>query len=95
MLVPAPPARSNGSRRGANPAGQEASIEDWPYLDTDALAKTRSRKVCMTCHWSRHHAGANFIPLLTCQPRQGLLGQGDHLTRRCQGWSDDRTRQQG
>ena len=27
-------------------------IEDWPYLDSDVLLKTRSRKVCMTCHSS-------------------------------------------
>ena len=29
----------------------EASIEEWPYLDEGVLLKTRSRKVCMTCHW--------------------------------------------
>jgi hypothetical protein len=30
------------------------------------LLKTRSRKVCMTCRWFRHHAGVNGIPVLTC-----------------------------
>ena len=25
-------------------------IEEWPYLDEAVLLKTRSRKVCMTCH---------------------------------------------
>lgn len=29
-------------------------------------------KVCMTCHWFRHHAGVNRIPVLTCQLHQGL-----------------------
>ncbi len=38
---------------------------------------TRSRKVCMTCHWFRHYAGVNCIPV---------------LTSRCQGWSDDLVR---
>jgi hypothetical protein len=23
-----------------------------PYLDCEVLLNTRSRKVCMTCHWS-------------------------------------------
>ena len=32
---------------------------------------------------------------LTCQLHQGLLPHGEHLTRRCQGWTDDMTRQQG
>jgi hypothetical protein len=95
MLVPAPTARSHGTRRGANPAGEEASIEEWPYLDEGVLRPSRSRKVCMTCHFFRHHAGANCIPLLTCQLHQGLLAQGDHLTRRCQGWTDDLARQRG
>ena len=49
----------------------------------------------MTCHFFRHHAGVNCIPLLTCQLHQGLLAQGDHLTRRCQGWTDDLARQRG
>ena len=57
----------------------ETSIEEWPYLDEAVLLKTRSRKVCMTCHWFRHHAGVNCIPV---------------LTSRCQGWSDDMVRRQ-
>ena len=39
-------------------------IEEWPYRDQEVLLRTRSRKVCMTCHWFRHHAGPNCIPLL-------------------------------
>ena len=39
-------------RRAAEGVGSiEASIEEWPYLDEGVLLKTRSRKVCMTCHW--------------------------------------------
>jgi hypothetical protein len=32
-------------------------IEEWPYLDQQVLVPTRSRKVCLTCHFFRHHAG--------------------------------------
>ena len=49
----------------------------------------------MTCHWFRHHAGVNYIPLLTCQLQQGLIAHGEHLTHRCQGWTDDMVRQRG
>jgi len=58
----------------------ESPVEEWPYLDEGVLLKTRSRKVCMTCHWFRHHAGVNCVPV---------------LTSRCQGWTDDMTRQRG
>ena len=69
--------------------------DGWPYLDQEVLIASRSRKVCMTCHWFRHQSGVTCIPLLTCQLHQGLIGQGDHLTHRCQGWTDDMTRQRG
>ena len=40
-------------RQAAEGVGSvEASIEEWPYLDEAVLLKTRSRKVCMTCHSS-------------------------------------------
>jgi len=70
-------------------------IEYWPWLDQEVLRSSRSRKVCMTCHWFRHHAGVNCIPVLTCQLYQGLLAHGEHLTRRCQGWTEDLVRQRG
>ena len=37
-------------RAAALNARLETSIEEWPYLDEAVLLKTRSRKVCMTCH---------------------------------------------
>ena len=43
-------------RPAALNARLEIPIEEWPYLDESTLLKTRSRKVCMTCHWFRHHA---------------------------------------
>ena len=71
-MVPVPLSRLQPSRTD--------EIEDWPYLDEAVLLRTRSRKVCMTCHWFRHHAGVNCIPV---------------LTSRCQGWTDDLVRQKG
>ena len=68
-------------RPAALAAQLEIPVEDWPYLDEGVLLKTRSRKVCMTCHWFRHHAGVNCIPVLTCQLHQGLIAHGEHLTQ--------------
>ena len=82
-------------RPAALAARLEPPIEEWHYLDGDVLLASRSRKVCMTCHWFRHHAGPQCIPLLTFQLHQGLIAQGDHLLNRCQGWTDDMTRQRG
>ncbi|MCP9793088.1 galactose oxidase [Vulcanococcus limneticus] len=77
------------------PLSAEPCVDDWPYLDQAVLAQSRSRQVCMTCHWFRHHAGASCIPLLTCQLHRGLIAHGEHLTRRCPGWTDDQVRQRG
>jgi hypothetical protein len=37
----------------------------------------------------------NCIPVLNCQLHQGLIAHGEHLTSRCQGWTDDMARQKG
>ncbi|MCP9889380.1 galactose oxidase [Cyanobium sp. ATX 6A2] len=90
-----------GSRLRRSPSPEPSSgrlelpVEDWPYLDRQQLQPSRSRMVCMTCHFFRHHSGVNCIPLLTCQLRQSLLAQGEHLTHRCQGWTDDMAQQRG
>ncbi len=84
-MVPVPLSRLQPSRAEA--------IEAFPYLEEAVLLKTRSRQVCMTCHWFHHHAGVNGIPLLTCQLHQGLIAPGEYLTSRCQGWTDDMGRQ--
>jgi len=73
----------------------ELPAEEWPFLDQEVLVQARSRTVCMTCHWFQHHAGVNCIPLLTCQLHQGLIAHGEHLTSRCQGWTNDMARQVG
>ena len=74
-------------RPAALAARLETPIEEWPYFDEAVLLKTRSRQVCMTCHWFRHHAGVNCIPLLACQLHQGLIAHGEHLTLRYDRWS--------
>ncbi|MCX5956154.1 MAG: galactose oxidase [Cyanobacteria bacterium] len=91
----ASPSRTRGARSASRSAADDGGYEQWPYLDEEVLVASRSRKVCLTCHFFRHHAGVNCIPLLTCQLHQGLLAQGEHLTRRCQGWTDDLARQRG
>jgi hypothetical protein len=58
-------------RPAALAARLEIPIEERPYLDEGVLLKTSSRKVCMTCHWFRHHAGVNCIPVLTCSQLRG------------------------
>ena len=59
------------------------------------LLSSRSRQVCITCHWFRHHAGVNCIPLLNCQLHEGLISHGDHLTHCCPRWTQDLAAQRG
>jgi len=66
VVVAASPPRSRGTRVAPSPAADDGGYEEWPYLDEEVLVARRSRKVCMTCHWFRHHSGVNGIPVLTC-----------------------------
>ncbi len=86
-MVPVPLSRLQPSR--------DEAIEDWPWLDQDVLRSSRSRQVCMTCHFFRHHPGPNCILLLTCHLHQGLIAHGEHLTHRCSGWTEEIHRQWG
>lgn len=70
-------------------------VEAWPQLREPVLRSSRSRKVCMTCHFFRHRVAADGIPVLTCELHRALIPQGVHLASRCQGWTDDLVRQQG
>jgi hypothetical protein len=70
-------------------------LEAWPQLDQPVLRPSRSRSVCLTCHFFRHHPGADGIPLLACHLHQGLIGHGDQITQCCANWTDDLVRQQG
>ena len=74
---------------------RDEAIEDWPWLNQEVLRTSRSNQACMTCHFFRHHPGPDSIPLLTCQQHQGLIAHGDHLTSRCQGWTEDLHRHRG
>ena len=89
------PSRIKSLTPGRDPAAGEIPIDAWPNPDEAVLISSRSRKVSMTCHFFRHHAGVNCIPVLTCQLLQGLIAHGEHLTSRCQGWTDDMVRQRG
>ncbi len=70
-------------------------VEVWPQHREPVLRSSRSRKVCMTCHFFRHRVAADGIPELTCELHRALIPQGVHLASRCQGWTDDLVRQQG
>jgi hypothetical protein len=43
----------------------------------------------------RYHARVHCIPVLISQLHQHLLAHREHLTRRCQVWTDDLMRQRG
>jgi len=91
-MVPVPFSRLDLTR--LEPSRREA-VDDWPWLDQTVLLGSRSRQVCMTCHFFRHHPAASGIPQLACHWHQARIAHGDHLTHRCGGWSEDLHRQRG
>jgi len=62
------------------------SSEEWDYLDVDVLRPARSGAVCMTCQHIRYEVGRHCVTVLTCPIHQGLIPQGEHLTKRCAQW---------
>ncbi|PSB36373.1 galactose oxidase [Aphanothece minutissima] len=91
--VPAPdPAPDPAPHHAPHPASHR---DAWPYLGPEQLLPSRSRHVCLTCQWFRHHAGADDVPLLSCQWHQALICHGDHLTQRCPSWLEPRQRSSG
>ena len=62
----ASPPRFRDTRPAPSSAADNGGYEQWPYLDDEVLVASRSSKVCLTCHFFRHHAGVNCIPVLTC-----------------------------
>ncbi len=52
--MPVPLSRLQPSRK--------EEIEDWPWLDQAVLRASRSRQVCMTCHFFRNQPGARVHP---------------------------------
>ena len=89
------PSRVESPTPSSGTAAGKIPIDAWPNLNGEVLLSSRSRKVCMTCHWFSHHASVNRITLLTCERHQGVISHGKHLTQRCQDWTDDMVRQLG
>ncbi len=63
-----------------------APAEEWDYLDADVLRLSRSSRVCIACQHFRYEVGRHCVTLLTCPIHQGLIPQGEHLTKRCAQW---------
>jgi hypothetical protein len=62
------------------------TFEEWDYLDVNVLLPARSGAVCITCQHFRYEVGRNCVTVLTCPTNQGLIPQGEHLTKRCAQW---------
>ena len=60
--------------------------EEWEFLEWNVLKPTRSSSVCITCQHFRYEVGRHCVTLLTCPIHQGLIPQGEHLTKRCSQW---------
>ena len=60
--------------------------EEWDDLEWDVLKPSLTGSACMTCQHFRHEVGKHCVTLLTCPIHQGLIPQGEHLTRRCSRW---------
>ena len=60
--------------------------EEWDYLDVDVLRPAPSGAVCITCRNFRYEVGKHCVTVLTCPIHQGLIPQGEHLTKRCAQW---------
>ena len=60
--------------------------EEWDYLEWGVLRSSRTSAVCITCEHFRYEVGKHCVTLLTCPIHQGLIPQGEHLTKRCCHW---------
>jgi len=60
--------------------------EEWDFLDVDVLRPARSCAVCITCQHFRYEVGRHCVTVLTCPIHQGLIPQGEHVTKRCAQW---------
>jgi len=70
----------------ARPVPSATPPEEWDYLDVDVLRPTRSGAVCITCQHFHYEVGRHCVTVLTCPIHQGLIPQGEHLTKRCSQW---------
>ena len=60
--------------------------EEWGYLDGSVLRLARTGADCITCQHFRYEVGSQCVTVLTCPIHQGLIPQGEHLTKRCRQW---------
>ena len=60
--------------------------EECEHLDADVLRPARSGAVCITCQHFRYEVARYCVTVLTCPIRQGLIPQGEHLTKWCAQW---------
>ena len=67
----------------ALPSPAASPSEEWDYLEWDVLKPSRSSSVCISCQHFRYEVGKHCVTLLTCPIHQGLIPQGEHLTKRC------------
>ena len=70
----------------ALPVPSSRAAEEWRYLDIDVLKPSSSSNVCITYQHFRYEVDQHCVTLLTCPLHQGLIPQGEHLTKRCSGW---------
>ena len=68
------------------PVPPSRSAEEWDFLQLNVLKPSRSSKVCITCQRFRYEVDRHCVTLLTCPIHQGLIPQGEHLTKRCFQW---------
>ena len=57
--------------------------EEWEYLGGGVLRPARTAAVCIACQHFRYEVGSQCVTVLTCPIHQGLIPQGEHLTKRC------------
>jgi hypothetical protein len=50
------------------------------------MTAARPGAVCITCPHCHHEVGRHCVTVLTCPIHQGLIPQGEHLTKRCAQW---------
>ena len=65
------------------PAADSVAAEEWDYLGIDVLRPARSSRVGIACQHFRYEVGRHCITVLTCPIHQGLIPQGEHLTKHC------------
>ena len=70
----------------ALPVPPSCAAEEWDLLQANVLQPSRSSKVCITCQHFHYEVDRHCVTLLTCPIHQGLIPQGEHLTKRCSQW---------